>query len=83
MLEQDPANTFARYGLATELKNTGDLAGAVHQFELLLQTNARYSAAYVHGGQTTLNGGTAYGFGWSRPVSEETTRMVVIKYLVP
>ena len=38
---------------------------------------------YVHGGQTTLNGGTAYGFGWSRPVSEETTRMVVIKYLAP
>ena len=52
MLEQDPANTFARYGLATELKNTGDLAGAVHEFELLLTTNARYSAAYFHGGQT-------------------------------
>lgn len=38
---------------------------------------------YVHGGQTQLSGGTAYGFGWSRSVSEETTRMVVIKYLTP
>lgn len=38
---------------------------------------------YVHGGQATMNGGTAYGYGWSRPVSEETTRMVVIKYLAP
>lgn len=38
---------------------------------------------YVHGGQATLSGGTAYGFGWSQPVSEETTQMVVIKYLAP
>lgn len=38
---------------------------------------------YVHGGQANLTGGTAYGFGWSRPVSEETTQMVVIKYLAP
>lgn len=52
MLEQDPANTFASYGLATELKNMGDLEGAVYQFERLLQTNGRYSAAYFHGGQT-------------------------------
>jgi tetratricopeptide (TPR) repeat protein len=52
MLEQDPANTFARYGLATELKNTGDLAGAILEFERLLSANANYSAAFFHGGQT-------------------------------
>ena len=38
---------------------------------------------YVNGGQATFNGGTAYGYGWSRPVSEETTQMVVVKYLAP
>lgn len=52
MLAEDPANTFARYGLATELKNTGDPEGAVREFEQLLQVNPNYSAAYFHGGQT-------------------------------
>ena len=52
MLEQDPKNTFARYGLATELKNTGDLAGAVTEFNTLLKNNPHYSAAFFHGGQT-------------------------------
>lgn len=52
MLEQDPANTFARYGLATELKNTGDLEGAVAEFGRLIETNPNYSAAFFHGGQT-------------------------------
>ncbi len=52
MLAQDPANTFARYGLATELKNTGDLTGAVQEFNQLLEMNPTYSAAFFHGGQT-------------------------------
>jgi len=52
MLAEDPANTFARYGLATELKNTGDGEGAVGEFEKVLQVNPNYSAAYFHGGQT-------------------------------
>lgn len=52
MLAQDPANTFARYGLATELKNGGDLLGAVLEFEQLVKTNPAYSAAFFHGGQT-------------------------------
>ena len=52
LLAQDPANTFARYGLAMEHVKTGDLAGAVQQFETLLTTDPAYSAAYYHGGQT-------------------------------
>ena len=52
MLEQDPKNAFARYGLATELKNTGDLAGAVEEFDRLIAADPLYSAAFFHGGQT-------------------------------
>ena len=52
MLQQDPNNTLALYGLATELKNTGDLTGAIAGFERLLQVNPQYSAAFFHGGQT-------------------------------
>lgn len=52
MLAENPANTFVRYGLAMELVNTGELDRAVGEFETLLQTDASYSAAYFHGGQT-------------------------------
>lgn len=52
MLEQDPQNTLLRYGLATELKNSGDLKGAVAEYQALLDRSPRYSAAYFHGGQT-------------------------------
>jgi Flp pilus assembly protein TadD len=52
MVEQNPADSFSRYGLAMELVNTGDLAGAVEQFRILLEHNPNYSAGYFHGGQT-------------------------------
>ena len=52
MLEHDPDNALARYGLATELKNTGNLEGAVAEFERLLAAKPNYSAALFHGGQT-------------------------------
>lgn len=52
MLAQDPANTFARYGLAMELVKAGDLAAAVHEFRALIERNPEYAAAYFHGGQT-------------------------------
>ncbi len=52
MVEQDPAGAFGRYGLAMELVNTGDLAGAVDQFTALLEHNPNYAAGYFHGGQT-------------------------------
>ncbi len=51
MVAQDPANSFARYGLAMEYANTGDLAQAVIEFENVVAGNANYSAAYYHGGQ--------------------------------
>jgi tetratricopeptide (TPR) repeat protein len=52
MLEADPGNSFARYGLAMENLNTGDLDGSIREFEILLQRDPNYSAGYFHGGQT-------------------------------
>src|SRR5258706_16037960 len=52
MVEQKPADSFARYGLAMELRNTGDLEGAMREFDELRRTNPEYSATYFHGGQT-------------------------------
>src|ERR1700723_2508736 len=51
MVAQDPANAFARYGLAMELANTGQLESASQEFEALLEHNPNYAAAYFHGGQ--------------------------------
>jgi tetratricopeptide (TPR) repeat protein len=52
MVEQNPGDTFARYGLAMEYRNSGDLEGALREFHALLGANADYAAAYYHGGQT-------------------------------
>lgn len=51
MIAQDPANSFARYGLATEYANSGQLDAAVKEFEMLLEKDDTYVAAYYHGGQ--------------------------------
>jgi Tfp pilus assembly protein PilF len=48
---QDPANSFARYGLAIEYANIGDLKQAVAEFETLIAKDENYCAAYYHGGQ--------------------------------
>jgi Tfp pilus assembly protein PilF len=51
MVQQDPTNAFARYGLAMEYSNGGDLAKAVEEFQTLLRQDENYSAAYFHCGQ--------------------------------
>ena len=51
MLEQNPRDTFARYGLAMEYANSGQLESAVAEFHALLGFNPDYAAAYFHGGQ--------------------------------
>jgi len=51
MVEQNPSNTFARYGLAMEYANSGDLEQAVKEFRALLEHDDSYSAAYYHGGR--------------------------------
>jgi tetratricopeptide (TPR) repeat protein len=52
MVEQNPNDTFARYGLAMEHTNAGNLEQAMEQYRALLAANPDYSAAYFHGGQT-------------------------------
>ena len=51
MLAQNPRDSFARYGLAMEYQNRGELETAVTEFRLLLEHNPDYAAAYFHGGQ--------------------------------
>ena len=52
MLEQNPSDTFARYGIAMEYVRGGELEQAVREFRELLATNPNYPPAYYHGGQT-------------------------------
>ena len=52
MVEQNAGDTFARYGLAMEYRNAGDLECALREFNALLEINPDYPAAYYHGGQT-------------------------------
>ena len=52
MVEQNPADSFARYGLAMEYRNSGDLESAMGEFRSLMAANPDYAPAYFHGGQT-------------------------------
>jgi tetratricopeptide (TPR) repeat protein len=52
MVEQKPTDSFARYGLAMEYRNSGDLEAAMAEFRTLMEVNPDYSPAYFHGGQT-------------------------------
>ena len=52
MLAQDPSNALARYGVALELANSGQLAESVEEFRALLEANPNYAAGYFHAGQT-------------------------------
>ena len=51
MLAQNPRDIFARYGLAMEHANQGNLEQAVAEYRVLLDYNPDYAAAYFHGGQ--------------------------------
>jgi Tfp pilus assembly protein PilF len=51
LLAENPANTFARYGLAMEYVKAGALEQAIQEFEALLEIDPSYSAGYFHGGQ--------------------------------
>jgi tetratricopeptide (TPR) repeat protein len=51
MLAQNPRDNFARYGVAMEHANQGNLEEAVAEYRVLLEHNPDYAAAYFHGGQ--------------------------------
>jgi tetratricopeptide (TPR) repeat protein len=52
MLEQNPDDAFARYGLAMEYKNAADYEAAMREFHALIEVHPDYPAGYFHGGQT-------------------------------
>jgi len=52
MVAARPSDSFLRYGLAMELRNGGDLEGAMTEFQALIAADPLYCAGYFHGGQT-------------------------------
>jgi Tfp pilus assembly protein PilF len=52
LVEQQPNDSFLRYGLAMEYRNSGDLESALAEFHRLLAADPDYSAAYFHAAQT-------------------------------
>ena len=46
LLSQDPNNILARYGLAMEYSNCGEVNHALEEFSKLLSANPDYTAAY-------------------------------------
>jgi predicted Zn-dependent protease len=52
ILELDPKNSFARYGLAMELAGRGDTAAALAEFDTLLTNDPGYTAGYFMAAQT-------------------------------
>src|SRR5215831_17705099 len=52
ILALDPKNTFARYGIAMELANRGEVDPALKEFDVLMEQNPDYVAAYFMSAQT-------------------------------
>lgn len=52
ILTQNPNDAFARYGLAMEYSNQGELQQALEQFGKLLSTHPDYTAGYFMAAQT-------------------------------
>ncbi len=50
LVEKSPDDNRLRYMLAMELSNTGNLEGALHEYEAIIANDADYVAAYLQGG---------------------------------
>ena len=75
MVAQKPGDSFLRYGLAMEYRNTDDLNAAMREFRALREATPDYSAAYFHGGQTLERLGLEdEAREWYREGIEVTTR---------
>jgi tetratricopeptide (TPR) repeat protein len=51
VLEQNPNDAFARYGLAMEYSRAGDIETALSEFKKLLEIHPDYIAGYQMSGQ--------------------------------
>jgi len=56
ILTQNPNDAFARYGLALEYSNLGDIDQAMREFEQLLAANPDYTPGYFMAAQTLAKG---------------------------
>lgn len=54
ILTEHPKDAFARYGLAMEYSNQGDLDRALAEFSILLENNPDYTAGYFMAAQTLV-----------------------------
>ena len=54
VLAQNPNDAFARYGLAMEHSNTGNLEAALYEFKKLLEAHPDYTAGYFMAAQTLV-----------------------------
>ena len=52
ILALDPKNAFARYGIAMEQANRGEVDAALKEFDVLIAQNPDYTAAYFMSAQT-------------------------------
>ena len=52
VLAQNPSDPFARYGLAMEYSNSGEVERALEEFSRLLATHPDYTAGYFMAAQT-------------------------------
>jgi predicted Zn-dependent protease len=57
ILEQDPKNAFARYGLAMEYAGRGETEAALGEFGRLLEDHPDYTAGYFMAAQTLAKAG--------------------------
>lgn len=51
ILSENPGDAFARYGLAMEYSNQGDVDRAMEEFRKLLETHPDYTAGYFMAAQ--------------------------------
>jgi tetratricopeptide (TPR) repeat protein len=57
ILATNPADAFARYGLAMEYSNTGKIDEALQEFKTLLEKNPDYTPGYFMAAQTLEKAG--------------------------
>ncbi|MGZ4839810.1 MAG: tetratricopeptide repeat protein [Terriglobales bacterium] len=57
LLAENPDDAFARYGLAMEYSKAGDVAGALAEFNGIIQRNPDYTPAYQMAGQMLMSAG--------------------------
>ena len=72
LVEEDPSNSFALYGIAMEYRSRGELERAAQTFEDLLTRFPRYRAAFLQQGLTLAALGE---IGPAREVYEQGIRI--------